>query len=254
MTDQEKFAYALRKLRFYNKIIRYGLPEESFNIPEIQAGFLSPFNSEDELKAKKMLVAASTEAIMSNVAIPNSRKEIQARKNAEEICLAFDAVKLDIMPMSVPEREEIIRKNRIAKRAEKLKKAGRMLKKKATKMALGATATALATLVVGAPVAISGAVVYGVVTLMPENWKKTIKKKALDWTEKTATRVENMADRFQRTSIGKRVTEAVKAIKESKVVTTIRKITDPIERTIETAGKIISNTAKKTWDFIKSFL
>lgn len=253
MTDQEKIIYALHKLRFYNKIIRYGLPEDSLCIPEIEAGFLSAFNSEEEIQAKKMLVAASTEAIMSNNAIPNSRKKRQARKNAEEICLAFDAAKIDIMPMSVPEREELIKKNKIAKRAANLQKAGRFLKRKGTKMALGAAGSAIISFVVGAPVAISGGVIYGIITLMPEKWKQTVKKKVVDWIDRAATVIENTVDRFKKTPIGQRLTKAVDTIKKSKVVTAIREITDPIGRTIENVGKAVNKGVRKTWDFVKSF-
>ena len=253
LTDQEKLSYALCKLRMYNKIIRYGLPEECFNIPEIEAGFNSPFNSDEEIKAKKMLVAASTEAIMNNTAIPKSRRKIQALKNKEEICLAFDAVKLDVVPMSVPEREELLKKNRIAKRAEYLRRAGRMLKRRGTKMAIGAVGTALATVIVGAPVSVPAGIIYGVITLVPEKWKKTIKKNVVYWADKVATRVENMVDRFKKTFVGKRLAKATEKIMESKVVTTIRKISKPINRTIDNIGKAVNKGAKRTWDFIKSF-
>ena len=253
MTDQEKFAYALRKLRMYNKIIRYGLPEESFNIPDVEKGLMSPFNSEEEKIAKKMLVAASTEAIMCNSAIPNSRKERQARKNAEEICLAFDAVKTDILPMSVPEREEIIKKNTIANRAAKLKRAGRLLKRKGTKLAIGAALTAIGS-IVSAPVAIPAGVVYGVYTLIPDSWKKTIKKEVVKWTDRAATTVGNMVDRFKETSVGKKLTEATQRISESKVVTTIRKMTDAVGKTIENVGNAINKGAKKVRDFLTSLL
>lgn len=252
MSDQERFAYALRKLRMYNKIIRYGIPEENFNIPEIEAGFISPFNSEAEIKAKKMLVAASTEAIMSNSAIPKSRKERQARKNAEEICLAFDAVKPDIMPMSVPEREEMLKKNAVANRAAKVKRVGRFLKRKGTKLAIGAAITALGT-AVGATIAIPAGAVYGVYTLIPDSWKKNVKKKVVDWTDRTATTASNMASKFKETSYGQRTILAVEKIKESKVVTAIQKITEPIGRTMERVGNAINKGVRKAWDFVKSF-
>lgn len=252
MTNQEKFAYALRKLRMYNKIIRYGLPEASFNIPEIEKGLMSPFNSEEEKNAKKMLIAASTEAIMSNRAIPNSQKERQARKNAEEVCFALDAVKIDILPMSVPEREEIIKKNAIANRAVKLKRISRFLKRKGTKLAIGAALTAIGS-VVSAPIAIPAGAVYGVYTLIPDSWKRTVKKEVVKWTDRAATTVGNMVDRFKETSVGKKLTETVQRINESKVVTTIRSITDSIGKSIENVGNTINKGAKKVRDFLTSF-
>ena len=253
MSDQEKFFYALNELRMYNKIIRYGLPKESFSIPEIEAGLLSSFNSKEEEKAINMLIAASTEAIMNNSAIPKSRRERQARKNADEIKQAWQIAKANIMPISVPEREELLKKNRIAKRAAYLKKAERFLKRKRTKMAINAAATSIATLVVGAPVSVPIGIIWGVITLMPEEWKQTIKKKAVDWTDRAATTIENTVERFKKTPVGQRLTKSVDAIKESKLVTTIKKITNPIGRTIVNIGKVVNKGASKFCDFVKSF-
>ena len=253
ISDQEKFAYVLHKLRMYNKILRYSLPEESFSIPEIEAGFISLFNSEQEIKAKKMLIAASTEAIMTNSAIPKSRREIQARKNKEEICLAFDAIKSDIVPMSVPEREEIIKRNKIVRRAEYLRRAGRMLKRKGTKLAVGAASTAIASAIAGAPVSVPVGIIYGIIALIPDSWKKTVEKKVVDWVEKTATTIENTVGKFVEAPFGKRLTKAVEDIKESKVITTIRKITEPAGRTIDNVEKYVNKGARMVLDFVKSF-
>lgn len=256
ITYQERFAYAIKQLRTYNKIIRYGLPEESFNMPEIEAGFNSPFNSEEEIIAKKMLVAASTEAIMKNSAIPKSRREIQARKNAEEIKLAFDAAKLDFAEISVPEREERIKKNAIANRAAKLKRVGRALKRKGTKLAIGAVLTAIGS-AVGVTVAIPAGVIYGIYTLIPDKWKRNVKEKAVDFIDKSANKVESLVDKFKNTSVGKEIADTVDRIKDSKVVKTVREITEVIGKKTEQAYDYVKETvttgAKKVFDFVKSF-
>lgn len=256
MTSQERLAYAMRQLRMYNKIIRYGVPEQTFQIPEIEAGLDSPFDSDAEKKAKKMLVAASTEAIMNNSAIPKIRKEKMARKNAEEIQLAFDAVKTDFAEISAFEREERIRNNAIANRAKKLKRVGRALKRKGTKMALNAAVTTIAA-AVSAPVVVSGGVLYGIVTLIPDKWKKTIKEKAVDFVDKAARKVENLVDKFKETKVGKKLVEVSKKINESKVVKTVRetaeRIGNKIGEKLEQARTKINNGTKKAWDFVKSW-
>ena len=256
MTSQERLAYAMRQLRMYNKIIRYGVPEQSFQIPEIEAGLDSPFDSDAEKKAKKMLVAASTEAIMSNPAIPKIRKEKMVRKNAEEIQLAFDAVKTDFEEISAFDREERIKSNAIANRAKKLKRVGRAMKRKGTKMALNAAVTAIAA-TVGAPVVVSGGVIYGIVTLIPDKWKKTIKEKATDFVDKAARKMDMLVDKFKETKVGKKLVEVGKKINESKVVKTIRETTERIGNKIEEkynqVREKVNNGARKVWDFVKSW-
>lgn len=256
MTSQERLAYAIRQLRMYNKIIRYGVPEQTFQIPEIEAGLDSPFDSDAEKKAKKMLVAASTEAIISNPAIPKIRKEKMARKNAEEIQLAFDAVKTDFAEISAFEREERIKSNAIANRAKKLKRVEKSLKRKGTKMALNAAVTAIAA-TVGAPVVVSGGVIYGIVTLIPDKWKKTIKEKATDFVDKAARKMDNLVDKFKETKVGKKLVEVGKKINESKVVKTIRETTERIGNKIEEkynqVREKVNNGARKVWDFVKSW-
>lgn len=256
ISHQERFAYAIRQLRTYNKIIRYGLPEESFNIPEIEAGFNSPFNSTEEIRAKKMLVAASTEAIMSNNAIPHSRKERQARKNAEEIKLAFDAAKLDFAEISVPEREERIKKNAIANRAARLKRVGRALKRKGTKLAIGGVLTAIGS-AVGVTIAIPAGVIYGIYTLIPDKWKKHVKDKAVDIIDKASNKAESLVNRFKNTSVGREITDTVERIKESKVMKTVREVTETIGKKTVQAYNYVKNAvtsgAKKVIDFVKSF-
>lgn len=252
---QDRMAYALRQLKTYNKIIRYGLPEQSFSIPEIDAGFNSPFNSYEEKRAKKMLVAASTEAIMSNPAIPKSRKEKVARKNAEEILQAFDAAKLDFAEISVPEREERIKKNAIANRAKKMKRVERALKRKGTKLAINTIVTAIA-VAVGSPVAVSGGAIYSVVTLLPDGWKKRVKSTACDILDKAARKVDSLADKFKKTKVGEKMTKIAQKIEESKVVTTIRNTTNKIGEKVESVFERVSNKvrsgARKAWDFVKS--
>lgn len=256
MTSQERLGYAMRQLRMYNKIIRYGVPEQTFRIPEIEAGLDSPFDSDAEKKAKKMLVAASTEAIKNNSAIPKSRREKMARKNAEEIQQAFDAVKTDFAEITAFEREKRIENNTIANRAKKLKRVERAMKRKGTKLAINAAVTTIAT-AVGAPVAIPGGVIYGIITLMPEKWKKTIKSKATDFVDKAARKVENLVDKFKETKVGKKMVEVGKKINESKVVKTIRdtaeRIGNKIEEKYNQVREKVNNGARKVWDFVKSW-
>lgn len=252
MTSQERLAYAMRQLRMYNKIIRYGVPEQTFQIPEIEVGLDSPFDSDAEKKAKKMLVAASTEAIMSNPAIPKIRKEKVARKNAEEIQLAFDAVKTDFAEISAFEREERIKSNAIANRAKKLKRVGRALKRKGTKMALDTVVTAIATYI-GAPVVVSGGVIYGIVTIMPEKWKKTIKSKAADFVDRAAHKVESLTEQFKETKVGKKVVEISNRINESKVVKTVRETVTHFGEKFDKVRETVNNGVKKAWDFVKSW-
>ncbi len=255
ISNQERLAYALRQLRTYNKLIRYSLPEKALNVPLIEEGFNAPFDSEAEKRAKKMLVAASTEAIMSNPGIPSKRKAIQARRNAEEIQQAFDAAKLDFAEISVPEREERIKHNAIAKRAQLLQRGKRALKRKGAKLAINAAITAIG-VAVGTHMAVPAGVVYAVATLIPDEWKRTIKAKAVDVMDRAARTVEKVTSRLMETPVARRLTQACQQIQESKVVRTVREGLSTVGRkaaeVFDTARQAVSRGAKRTWDFVKS--
>lgn len=253
---QAQLAYALRQLRTYNKIIRYGVPEETFNIPEIEEGFKAPFNSDAEKQAKKMLVAASTEAIMTNPAIPKSRRAKQARKNAVEIQLAFDAAKLEFVPMSQQEYNERIKRNEIARRAAQIRSAGRALKRKGTKLAIGAVLTALGT-IVSMPVSIPSGVVYGIFTLLPDSWKAKAKKKTAEVVDKAARTVARLSERFAATPVGQRITQACQRISESPVVRTVcegmARVGHRAAEVVESAAHAVNKGVQRAWDFVKSW-
>lgn len=253
----ERLAYALRQLQTYNKIIHYGVPEEAINLLEIEQGFNSPFNSPEEVRAKKMLVAASTEAIMSNTAIPASRREKMARKNAEELCLAFDAAKLDFTPMSKPEYEERIKRNAIARRAAKLERIKRALKRKGAKLAIGATLTAIGA-AIGVTVSVPAGAVYGIYTLIPDNWKKQAKKVAVETIDKAAKTIDRIADRVSQTKVGRKIAQTCRRIQETTIVRTISeglaKVGHKTAEVAERVAQTVSRGAKRAWDFVKSFI
>ena len=254
INDNAKLQYALDKLRYYNKFIWFGLPTKTFESPEIIKGLDAPFNSDEEKRAIKMLVTASTETIMSDKGIPQSRKRAMVRKNADELQKTFDLVKYEITPMSKPDREKLERDNIIAKRVKMVERGKRILKRSATRKTINlVTATLIGTT---GPVGIVGGIVYGIITLMPDKVKKKIKEKAIDAIDKGLTTIENIADKVKETPIGQKISTVINDIKNSKVGTTVREVVKDGKEVAEGAFTRVTTKvkdgAKRVWSFVKS--
>ncbi len=249
--DYATLDYALKRINYHNHFVWYGIPKTTFEIPEIIRGLDAPFNSDEEKVAKKMLVAASTEAIMSNPGIPQNRKERMARKNADEIQQAFDLTKLEIAPMSKPERERRERENVIAGRVKMFNRGKAILKRTAVKKGIN---LAVATLVgTTGPVGVVAGVAYGIFTLMPDKVKKEIKNKTVDVIDKSATKVENIVEKVKETPFGKKMTTVCNDIKNSKTVTAVREVVKEVaEEAFTRVATKVKDGAKRAWSFVKS--
>ena len=255
INDNAKLQYTLDKLRYYNKFVWFGLPAKTFEIPEIIKGLDAPLNSEEENEAIKMLVSASTATIMSDKGIPQSRKEAMVRKNADEVRKMFDLVKHELVPMSKPDREKLERDNTIAKRVKMAERGKRILKRKATRTTINlATATLIGA--AGGPVGVVSAITYGIITLLPDKAKKTIKSKAIDSIDKGITTVENIVDKVKETSLGQKMTTVCNDIKNSKTVTAVREVVKEVkevaEETFTRVATKVKDGAKRAWSFVKS--
>ena len=121
LSSQTRLAYALKQIRFYGKGLKFGIPKDTYNNKVIQNGLTAPFNSEEELEAKKLLISAAVETVYNSQKVPDDCKEEVATLNAREILEMFDFVKVECTDMTQEEKMKRLEKNSFAKRAARLK-------------------------------------------------------------------------------------------------------------------------------------
>lgn len=233
------FVHALNQLSIYKEVVRDGGKielESSIDRDSLQklkdilkSGWTSEFDSDEEKHLLKMLVAASTEAIMSDKSIPDGEKVQKARENASVIQQVVDTIKLDFYAKVLPVEEMV--KHR-ATTCLSLCAAGLdFVKKEIEKEGIKkttATAIELAATTVGAflgnPEAGKkvGRIAKTVISLIPDEWAKKVEDKAIDLLKNASNTVEAVSEKVKNFSIVKLIEKPVKKILKSKFVTTIK--------------------------------
>ena len=159
--------------------------------------------------------------------------------------------------MSKPEYEERIKRNAIARRAAKLERIKRALKRKGAKLAIGATLTAIGA-AIGVTVSVPAGAVYGIYTLIPDNWKKQAKKVAVETIDKAAKTIDRIAERVSQTKVGRKIAQTCRRIQETTIVRTISeglaKVGHKTAEVAERVAQTVSRGARRAWDFVKSFI
>lgn len=118
--SQEQLSYALKKVHIYSELLCQEMPEGSFESPVVWQGLMADFNSEEEKKAKKTLIATAIETVYNNEQISDENKENEAVLFAREVLEMFDFVKLESLKMTPWERIKRLKAIAMARRATRL--------------------------------------------------------------------------------------------------------------------------------------
>lgn len=200
---------ALKILRHYNQYVIYPVSDEVFNDPLLVKCFESEFDDPIQKTAEKVLSVAAMRAVNDNPNIPESRKEVLAKKNACEI--------RDVWRLSILEYQANVKGTVFHKQYLRLKKAIPIATKVARvkqlkKIANYLTVRGLAELI-GGPL-IGGAVMVGrfVWKLMPEKARKTLVEIGQEVKEEALNVIENCYKYIKSTRVGQAVERAVKKV------------------------------------------
>lgn len=231
---------AMDTLRMYNNFVLFPASEEILQNPALEVYFNSPLDSPIERKVEKMICVSAIRAVYQNPDIPQMNKERAAKATARDMRAAMQKAKTELKAangeLTVPEYNRRNRSNIIVKRAAKVKMAKSLLK--------NASITALAGVVagpLGAGVAVGTRIIW---RFLPDKIKIPIEKRveqvkeaAYNTLKNTVTKVKNAYENFKSTSVGQKVDAAVEAVKPY----------------VTKAKEAVVKTAKKAWNFAKSF-
>lgn len=231
---------AMETLRMYNNFVLFPATEEILQNPALEAYFNSPLDDPIERKVEKIICVAAIRAVYENPDIPQMNKERAAKATARGLRAAMQVAKLEgkasTNELTVKEYNRRKRSNVIVKKAAKVKMAKSLVKNVSITALAGAVAGP-----VGASVAIGTRILW---RFLPDKIKKPVEKRVEQVKEdaynilKTATTVvKKTYEVFKTTSVGQKVEAAVEAVKPY----------------VTKAKEVVVKTAKKAWNFVKSF-